>query len=190
VARFVDETGVSPGSMGHRIVADPAPSWLRRHLGAVLVLGPLGAGLLLSDVGGWQFRGGLEAGGGIAMVAAAVTATVRMIRRDPTLARVTRYDLTRHRWLWIPLLALFAGVAGFRSVLVVGDWISSADRMPVTIVREIFNRFATEFRTDRGSFQTPWLMRIDAKPGPAIITIGHVSGELLRIEQPPPSEAP
>ena len=130
----VDPAHPSLVSGWSRIERQPGPSSIRRRLGALAFLGPIAVGLFLALFGGWRFAGGAEAGGGLAMFLGGTFAIVALVRGDPILARAsTRFDLTRHRWLWIPLIAILAAFCGVRFVLVVGDWVTTPDRLVVTI---------------------------------------------------------
>jgi hypothetical protein len=70
--------------------------------------------------------------------------------------------------------------------MLMSDWFVEPDRSVVTVDREAFARFGvSSYHTDRGWLRSPAFTDIEAHPGPAVVTIGHVSGTLLSIEQAP-----
>jgi len=160
---------------------------VRPHVAAIVFLGLFIVGAIVKVVGGWRFAGALEAGGGLALVFAALVTIRRILRRDVVETAGRTYDFRRHRWVWVPLFVALGGVALVRATLLISDWVVEPDRSVVTIDREAFARFGVSslHTTDLGWLRSPAFTDIDAHPGPALVSIGHVSGALLSIEQPP-----
>ncbi len=121
--------------------------------------------------------------------AVAFVALAMVLRQDMRLARASGPDLTRRRWLWAPLFLIRGTGGAVRGAVLAADWLVTPDRRLVTIDRDAVavRSQATRVKVVGGAwYSAPFFTRFEVDPGPARITIGHFSGTLLLVEQPPP----
>lgn len=168
---------------------DLTARWARLGGGwkALVLSAPIFVGLAIKLFGGWRYAAGLEAGGMLWMATVAPFAMVMLIRRDARLSATGRPDLTRRRWLWIPLAAILGLGAGVRGVAQVADWFVAPDEQVAIIQRERLSRSATAVLIAGGKWlKAPMFTTVVAEPGSARILTGHFSGDLLLVQQPWP----
>jgi hypothetical protein len=95
-----------------------------------------------------------------------------------------KINMWHHRRL-LALGAAIMAVYGLGQAAVdSADWFYPYDRVDVTITRTYAGRSGDTIYTTTGTFKSPPFVSFDATPGPAMLTLGHVSRYVLLVEQP------
>jgi len=158
---------------------------------AGVLLLPSAYALVAFMSGYWRYRAGLETAAELLLGIGGTFALVLLVRNRWPEARRTRsiafwrVDIVKHRLVFGVLFLVFTGYGLWTAARNIGDWIVPPETREVVIVGSSVSHRSgvTSIYTQEGSYRTPWFVGFEFDPGPALLTLGGVSGLVLAVTQ-------